>query len=132
MMIYLAGPINGCTDEECNDWRAMVRREFSLKLCAKSLDPMRRDYRGKEDESVNEIVQLDKLDVERCDMILAACPKPSVGTSMEIFYAWTLGKPVYAVVPDGAPVSPWLRYHSTRICSTFEEAIQAVREAVQQ
>ena len=122
--VYLCGPINGCTDGECNNWRSLIKEHFD-----NTIDPMRRDYRGRESESVNEIVELDKLDVINADFILASCPKPSVGTSMEIFYAWTLGKPVVSVVPKGAPISPWLRYHSTKIVQTFTDAIWWIKEA---
>jgi len=115
--VYLCGPINGCTDAECNDWRS-----FAKEQCWKTIDPMKRDYRGREAESYREIVELDKLDVRACDVVLANCPKPSVGTSMEIFYAWQIGRPVVAVV-EGS-VSPWLRYHATKICSTVKEACE--------
>ncbi len=91
---------------------------------------MRRDYRGKEQESVAEIVQLDKRDVRRCDAMLAYCPKPSVGTSMEIFYAWQLDKPVVCIVPPSTPVSPWLKYHSTKIVQTLDEGIKAVENVL--
>jgi nucleoside 2-deoxyribosyltransferase len=86
---------------------------------------MKRDYRGKENESYREIVDLDKLDVRQCDLILANCPKPSVGTSMEILLAWQLGKPVVVVAKE--PISPWLRYHATKICSSMSEAVDWIR-----
>lgn len=76
MKIYLCGPINGCTDEECKDWREAAKKRFP-----ETIDPMRRDYRGRETECVNEIVELDKLDVNDCDVMLVNNPKPSVGTS---------------------------------------------------
>jgi hypothetical protein len=116
MLVYLCGPINGCTDAECKDWRSYAKSHLT-----NTLDPMRRDYRGREAESVNEIVELDKRDVAACDVILANCPKPSVGTSMEIFLAWQMSKIVVAVAQE--PVSPWLRYHSTKIVGTIKEAI---------
>ncbi|WP_376746159.1 nucleoside 2-deoxyribosyltransferase [Stutzerimonas nitrititolerans] len=116
MRIYLAGPINGCTDDECNDWRTSVKQRF-----ADTLDPMRRDYRGIEADSYREIVDLDKLDVTACDVLLAVCPKPSAGTSMEVLLAWQMGKVVVVVAPD--PISPWLRYHSTRTFGRLGDAI---------
>jgi hypothetical protein len=116
MKVYLCGPINGCTDAECNDWRSYAKSRLP-----DTLDPMRRDYRGREAESVNEIVELDKRDVAASDVILANCPKPSVGTSMEVFLAWQQGKIVIAVAQE--PVSPWLRYHSTKIAPTIKDAI---------
>jgi hypothetical protein len=54
------------------------------------LDPMDRDYRGKEDESVKDIVEGDKADIDWADAVIAYCPKPSVGTSMEVLYCWAI------------------------------------------
>jgi hypothetical protein len=127
-VVYLCGPINGCTDDECTTWREQAKSRQGLGLMVNTLDPMRRDYRGREDDCVNEIVELDKIDVRDSTVVLAMCPKPSVGTSMEIFYAWTIGVPVFSVVPEGSPVSPWLKYHSTRVCKTLEEACTAIKE----
>lgn len=119
MITYLCGPINGCTDTEANDWRSYAK----ANLTTDTLDPMRRDYRGREDESVAEIVELDKKDVEDADFILVNAPRPSVGTSMEVLYAWQLKKPVVSVVPHDTPVSPWMRYHSTVITNSLREAV---------
>ena len=116
-MIYLCGPINGCTDEECKDWREEAKRRLP-----NTLDPMRRDYRGREEECTVEIVEGDKDDICQSTALLVNHPKPSVGTAMEILYAWELGKRVYVVAPSSASVSPWLRYHSTVIVHSFEEA----------
>lgn len=117
--IYLCGPINGCTDEECKDWREFVKSRWS----GNALDPMRRDYRGKEDDAVKEIVELDKIDVINSDVILVNYDKPSVGTSMEILYAFERGKLVVVVAKDGTRISPWMRYHSHQICNSFDAAI---------
>ena len=124
--VYLCGPINGCTDEECNGWRALARDLFGDD--AYLVDPMRRDYRGREDLAYRELVELDKVDVGLCDVVLASCPKPSVGTSMEVLWAWERGKMVVAVVPLCDVVSPWLRYHSTFLARTYGEAVQFILE----
>lgn len=118
MLIYLAGPINGCTDEECVDWRQHVAINWPCGI----LDPMVRDYRGVETDCYREIVDLDKKDIRKADIILVNYVKPSVGTSMEVFYAWTLGKPIIVVAKEGTRISPWLRYHSTCIVHSFKEA----------
>jgi nucleoside 2-deoxyribosyltransferase len=89
---------------------------------------MRRDYRGKEDDSVKEIVELDKIDVIESDVILVNYDKPSVGTSMEILYAFERGKLVVVVAKDGTRISPWMRYHSHKIAPSFEAAMTYVRE----
>ncbi len=121
MKTYLCGPINGCTDEECNDWRTLAKQHL-----ADTLDPMRRDYRGREDQCVEEIVTGDKADIDTCDALLVCYDKPSVGTSMEILYAWQKQKLIVIVAGEDARISPWLRYHATRIVNSFEEACKII------
>lgn len=109
MRVYLAGPINGATDAEMFDWR----RDLTERMPGvEFVDPTRRDYRGVEDQNVAAIVEDDKDDIESCEVLIAYCPRPSVGTSMEVLYAWERGMQVLIYAPPGAPVSPWLRYHS--------------------
>lgn len=110
--VYLAGPINGCTDAEARAWRVRA-----TELLGSVLNPMDRDYRGRETDNVAELVEADKADIDAASAVLAYCPTPSVGTSMEVLYAWLHGKHVVAVVPEGTPVSPWLAYHSTVVPS---------------
>ena len=117
MKVYLCGPINGCTDAEAKDWREAAK----LRL-PDTLDPMRRDYRGKEDENVNEIVEGDIQDIIDSDVLLVNAPAASWGTAMEIHEAFRLKKVVIVVIPDGARISPWLRYHSTKIFHSYEHA----------
>lgn len=119
--IYLCGPINGCSDEECKDWREYVKAAVGHTIC---IDPMRRDYRGREAEAFREIVELDKIDVARSSVILVNYDKPSVGTSMEVLFAWQIGKPVIVVCRPDAIISPWLRYHSHAIVNSFDDAVQ--------
>lgn len=118
MILYLCGPINGCTDDEACTWRQWFREQGCW-----CIDPMARDYRGKEAESYREIVDLDKLDIRECDVVVVMYTQPSVGTSMEVFYAWTIGKPVIVIDESSKPISPWLRYHSTTIVKSKEEAL---------
>jgi nucleoside 2-deoxyribosyltransferase len=125
--LYLCGPINGCTDAECTDWREFVKGLWA----GDTLDPMRRDYRGKETESFREIVELDKIDVARSDCILVNYDKPSVGTSMEVLFAWQIGKPVVVVCKSDAIISPWLRYHSHKIVNSFADAMKVALELCQ-
>ena len=118
---YLCGPINGCTDDEASTWRNQI-----LEYYPDAIDPMVRDYRGKEAEEYREIVDLDKRDVRTCDVVLVNYTKPSVGTSMEVFYAWEIGKPVIVWCAPDVSISPWLRYHSTCFVHTLEDALAAI------
>lgn len=122
--VYLCGPINGCTDEECTDWREAAK--LSIKF--DTLDPMRRDYRGREEECCEEIVEMDKADIVRSDVILVNYDKPSVGTSMEMLYAWERDKFVITVARLDTPISPWLKYHSTVRLHGFSEAFDLLNK----
>lgn len=117
MKIYLAGGINGLSDSQCRDWREYVKSRVS-----NTIDPMRRDYRGVEDQNVAKIVEDDLEDIRACDVVLAMCSRASWGTAMEIRYAWQICRPVYVVVDDLDKVSPWLRYHAAKLFSSVEVA----------
>jgi nucleoside 2-deoxyribosyltransferase len=129
-LIYLSGPIAGCTDAECRNWRA----EFASKWPGATLDPMRHDYRTVEDMSdhlANAIVEGDLKDIRVCDGVVVYHDRTSVGTSMEIVYAHFAGKPI--VVIDARPdrfavVNPWLWYHATEIVSGIDQAINQLAE----
>lgn len=123
MRLYLAGAIMGCTDEECKDWREYVK---SLVGEENTLDPMRRDYRGRELDCIDEIVEGDKVDIDISTHLLVQFDKPSVGTSMEILYAWERKKPVVVVTSQGIKLSPWLIYHSNKVYYSFKEAIDYI------
>lgn len=121
MKIYLAGPINASTDAEANDWREYVSSRLPNSWTV--YNPMDRDYRGKEDEEYKAIVEADMEDVGNSDVLFAYCPKPSVGTSMEVFIAYTMKKRVIVVVPGDGPISPWLRYHASFLAPSLDDAI---------
>jgi len=122
MLLYLAGAINGCTDSQCKDWREYVK---SIVGEENTLDPMRRDYRGREMECVDEIVEGDKVDIDNATHMIVSYDKPSVGTSMEILYAWERKTPVLVVTNKETKLSPWMIYHSD-VFYSFEYAINSI------
>lgn len=109
----------GCSDSECMDWRRAAKEHLGAENC---IDPMTRDFRGKERSCVREIVELDKLDIMKSDAVLVNYDKPSVGTSMEILFAWEQRKVIIVVAPAGVQLSPWLVYHATEIVHNFQDA----------
>lgn len=122
MTVYLCGGINGLSDADADGWREKAKR---LLAPLQTIDPMSRDYRGVEDQSVLEIVHGDLRDISESRFILAMCSRPSWGTAMEIFHAYGIGKSVYLVVPHG-PISPWLRYHSHWVSRSLEDACRRI------
>lgn len=132
MNVYLAGPINGCTDDEANTWREWFEGQVELShdVTFRWINPMVRDYRGRECDSYREIVDLDKRDIESSDFLVVMYVKPSVGTSMEILWAWLAHKPIVVIDQSEKPLSPWMRYHCTAIVKTTDEALRKLRKWV--
>lgn len=126
MRVYLAGPIFGTTDSEATTWRSIVRESCPG---IEFLDPMDRDYRGREDANVSAIVEGDKQDILSANTVVVGAWRPSWGTAMEVEFAYSHRIPVIAIVGlDHGPVSPWLRYHA-RIVESMTEAVSIIKEA---
>lgn len=124
--VYLCGPINGRSDDDCNNWRSSVKLALGEEVC---VDPMRRDYRGRETHPgiATEIVRGDIHDIEGSDVILVYYDQPSVGTAMEVRMAFAeMGKMVVVVDRSGKPLSPWLTYHSTVIFKSLVDAVNHI------
>ena len=117
MRVYLCGPINGRSDDECKTWR-----EQAKALLPFTLDPMRRDYRGREAEAVKEIIEMDKIDIAQSDALLVYFDQPSIGTAMEVLWAFERGKLIAVVNARSKPLSPWLIYHSHRVFTDISTA----------
>ncbi len=121
--IYLCGPIMDVTSDESTDWRSRAKEKLSGKFVV--LDPMRRNFRDREIDSANEIVDFDLQDVRDADILLVNYGKASIGTSMEVFYAsHDLGKFVIAFSPyEYQDMSPWMVKHCTKILPNVHEAL---------
>lgn len=123
MKVYLAGPIFQMQDHECIDWRKEAKDRLNgLEV----FDPMDRDYRGSTDENYEQIVEEDKAYINKCDVLLVNHLKPSVGTSMEILYAWERKKQI-VIISKSSDISPWLLYHSTKIVNSLCESIDYIQ-----
>lgn len=133
--IYLAGPILGCADTECRDWREAARLHLAT-LHVDTLDPMRRDYRDRQytTELSREIVEADLEDIRACSGVLVLCDRISAGTSMEVFFAaHVLKLPVVLVdkrPPEAGPLSPWLVHHAWRVTGNLREGAELLAHRV--
>ncbi|NQT92062.1 MAG: nucleoside 2-deoxyribosyltransferase [Lentisphaerae bacterium] len=120
--IYLCGPIMDEHEGEARSWR-----ESAHKLLGRSfmlLDPMRRNFKDREVDSANEIVEFDLQDVKEADIVLVNYNKASIGTAMEVFYASNeMGKFVVAFSPFAfKECNPWMVRFCTKILGSLEEA----------
>ena len=91
---------------------------------------MRRKFVDRQVDSANEIVEFDLQDVRDADIILVNYNKPSIGTSMEVFFAaYNEGKFVVSFSPfTFEESSPWMVRFSTKILHSLEEAASYIQE----
>ncbi len=124
--IYLCGPIMDASADESKTWRQRAKERLAGKFIL--LDPMRRNFRDREIDSANEIVEFDLQDIRNADMLLVNYAKASIGTSMEVFFAaHDLGKFVIAFSPYAyADMSPWMVKYSTKILPDLESALNYI------
>jgi len=126
--IYLCGPIMDETEGVARTWRELALAKLSPNFIM--LDPMRRDFKDREVDSANEIVEFDLQDVREADIILVNYNKASVGTSMEVFYAANdLGKFVVAFSPfEFKDCNPWMVRFCTKILPSLEDSIEYINK----
>ena len=126
MTIYLSGPIMDEHEGAARDWRTAAKgllgKDFRI------LDPMRRKFVDRQVDSANEIVEFDLQDVRDADIVLVNYNKPSIGTSMEVFYAaFNQGKFVISFSPfTFENCSPWMVRFSTKILPSLEAACEYI------
>ena len=111
--IYLAGPITGCSWGESEDWRdAFKKFEIPNVECYSPLrgkeylkgDRMIADsYMQHRMSTAKAIMVRDAFDVRTCDAVVVnfqGAQRVSIGTVMEVAWAWDRNKPVIAIFDD--------------------------------
>ncbi len=128
LKIYLSGPIMDEEGTNAKDWRERAKEQLLSDFSI--LDPMRRNFKDREVDSANEIVEFDLQDVRDADIILVNYNRPSIGTSMEVFYAaHDLGKFIVAFSPfDFASCSPWMVRYCTKILPNLNAATAYIKD----
>ena len=115
-------------DGHAREWRTVAAKALGKHFTI--LDPMRRNFKDREVDSANEIVEFDLQDVKDADIILVNYNKASIGTSMEVFYAsHELQKFVIGFSPFSfKDCSPWMVRFCTKILPSLEDSIAYIRE----
>jgi nucleoside 2-deoxyribosyltransferase len=141
--VYLAGPITGCTYNGCTSWRKYAVEKLAA-VGIKGLDPMRaKDYLLEQtsvadsyDDTVlscsRGIMTRDHWDCTRCDILLVnlrGASRVSIGTCMEIAWAWDHNKPVILVMEKEGNVHEhsMIREATGFRVTTLEEALNVVQ-----
>ena len=124
--IYLCGPIMDEHEGTARHWRVEAARLLNGRF--RILDPMRRNFKDREVDSANEIVEFDLQDVRDADIVLVNYSKSSIGTAMEVFYAaHDLGKFVVAFSTfPFKDCSPWMVRFCTKILPSLEDAVKYI------
>lgn len=126
--IYLCGPIMDEHEGHARAWRQRAKELLAHDFVL--LDPMRRNFKDREVDSANEIVEFDLQDIRDADIVLVNYNKTSIGTSMEVFYAsHDLKKFVVAFSPfTFKDCSPWMVRFCTKILPTLDDACAYIKE----
>lgn len=122
-LVYLAGPISGCNDDQSRRWRAWVKEHFSDEF--DFIDPTDELVDRDEHDSV-EIVRKDEAAIERADAVLANMWKESIGTSIGVALARAQGKTVVIADPNHLN-SKTLAYYADAVAKTVPESVRTLR-----
>lgn len=143
--VYLAGPITGLTYEGCTDWRDRVTAKLAV-LGIKGLSPMRAkaylraigeigptddDYPQGVFSAQRGVVTRDYYDCTTCDILLVnllGAKAVSIGTMMEIAWAWMKRTPVVLVMEPKGNVHEhmFVREMAGFRVETIDEAVSVI------
>jgi hypothetical protein len=122
--VYLAGPINSCTDEEVHGWRDKAKELLTGFEC---VDPSDWDCRQTATVYFKEIVARDFDLIRGCQFVLVNCYKGGWGTPMEVLYSNQIGVPVFGFSAPNTP-SPWLLNFVNELYVDLGAACLALKE----
>lgn len=123
-LVYLSGPITGCTYKGCTDWREYAARALA-SVSIQAISPMRaKDYLERLENPIisghgreyahmgifstpQAVVTRDRFDTQRADIVLMnllGADRVSIGTMVELGWADAARVPVVGIIeppPDG-------------------------------
>lgn len=130
--IYVAGPMEGLTEEQMTGWR----REFKHKLYGYGLtilDPTRRQPYHQEDsiDRARFVFKKDLKDIDESDLVffdIRYGAGRGTGTSMEAMYAWMKMKPMITWANPGDFKHPFYQSMETIRVESLDSGIVAVKQ----
>jgi len=141
-LVYLAGPMDGLTYVECDEWRRIAAERLKDHGIT-AVSPLR-GKRGVEEFSATTtsgpidtdagITGRDRWDVQRADMVfvnLFGAAKVSIGTMIELGWADAARVPVVVLMsPNNIHNHPMVRNIATYLTDDFDEALDLVVTAL--
>jgi nucleoside 2-deoxyribosyltransferase len=126
--VFLSGPIRGLPRDISLGWRKEATKELQENF------EVIHALRGREDGETfgdpRAAVIRDLSDIRDSDLLLvndSVKDSSMIGTSMEIFFAHSLGKPV-VLFGDAHEKDYWLEYHSHLRVKTLKEACDVLNK----
>lgn len=147
LSVYLAGPVQHVADGGAS-WRASLESDrpevnwlnplakYNIPASDVEIVGEGSDAAG-EDGTVtpDEIVSGDKDLLRDADAVLVGYTHmKQIGTPMEVMWAWDHYMPVALWIRDGTDVdelSPWYRYHASKIVHSRSDAVDVLTEATE-
>ena len=140
--VYLAGPVNHIEDGG-KSWRDEIKDHYSDNEFLDFRDPLDKynirvedlevvpgEDSGEGEVSVAEIVHGDKEMIRECNALFVGYnPVRSIGTPMEVMYAYQKGYPIGIWDRESVgeeQLSPWYRYHADVIGQYYEDVIRDI------
>ncbi len=130
--VYLSGPMY-LGREQATGWRDEVKEQilkWQQSTANRSyvhfnvLDPCARWHeKGPALDDVGRyVIQMDKMEIVKSDVIIVNATNPGWGTPMEQYLAWEAGKMILAFSDCEFP-SIWAKYHSHQFFKTHVETV---------
>lgn len=143
LTVYLAGPVAHKADGGAS-WRNAITETYSdapidfrnplskYKVPATDVEIVSDDP-GENEVTPADIVHADKELLRESDAVLVGYSAVrSIGTPMEVMWAYNRYKPVALWIRDGTPeenLSPWYRHHVSGIYDEMSDAVGALQDA---
>ena len=122
-LVYLAGPISGCNEDQSRRWRASVKERHGDEF--EFIDPTDELVDQDEHDSVK-VVRKDEAAIGRADAVLANMWKESIGTSIGVALARAQGKTVVIADPNHLN-NKTLAYYADAVAKTVPESVKRLR-----
>jgi len=128
MKYYLAHPFD--SRKEMRQWELYCECHYDIEITNPFYDITRADIDPIDNGTASryehldpeEVVSRDLNAITNSDAVIAyVSGDVSIGTSMEIVYAYCAGIPVYVICTNGHQNHPWLSFHAEMIFTSKDE-----------
>jgi len=121
-VVYLAGPIAGCNEDQIHSWRRGLKHGFSEEF--EFVDPA--ENLIADDKSDYDLVKADAEDIAKADAVLAYMWRESIGTAIGVVHAQREGRIVVVCDPNFIK-SRVLGFYADAVVRSLPAGLAAIR-----